>query len=167
LVPLKTLIFTLVVPGTVTILIPYWLLSSRSASPPMQIGPLRYLGVLPILLGTSIYLWCAWDFTFAGRGTPAPIDPPKTLVVRGLYRYARNPMYIGVVLLLFGEALLFASRVLFGYVAMVFLSFHLFVVLYEEPTLRRKFGEPYQRYCESVPRWFPRMIHGNDKTEPV
>jgi protein-S-isoprenylcysteine O-methyltransferase Ste14 len=152
---LKTIIFTVIVPGTVSILIPYWLLSSRSAPPPANFGSLRFLGVLPILLGASIYLWCAWDFTFAGRGTPAPIDPPKTLVVRGLYRYVRNPMYVGVLAIILGEALLFASPRLFGYAAIVFVCFYLFVVLYEEPTLRRKFGESYEKYCRTVPRWLP------------
>src|SRR5882672_5387272 len=101
---IKTVIFTFVVPGTVTILIPFWLLSQRPAPMRLQIGVFRYFGVVPILLGTSIYLWCAWDFTFAGRGTPAPIDPPKELVVRGLYKYVRNPMYLGVLSLVLGQA---------------------------------------------------------------
>lgn len=155
---LKTIIFTFIVPGTVTLLIPYWLLSSRSAAPPPQSNIVRYLGVLPILLGTSIYLWCAWDFTFAGRGTPAPIDPPKELVVRGLYRYVRNPMYVGVLSILFGEALFFESRTVFEYAAIVFIFFYLFVVLYEEPVLKQKFGDSYQRYCQTVPRWLPWRI---------
>jgi protein-S-isoprenylcysteine O-methyltransferase Ste14 len=107
------------------------------------------------LIGTAIYFWCAWDFTFAGRGTPAPIDPPKELVVRGLYRYVRNPMYVGILSILLGEALLFASWRLFEYTAVVFIFFFLFVTLYEEPILRQKFGESYRRYCESVPRWIP------------
>jgi len=158
MVLLKTVIFTLVVPGTVTVLVPRWLLSARPAPLPIDLGALRYLGLLPILLGAAIYLWCAWDFTFAGRGTPAPIDPPKELVVRGLYRYVRNPMYLGVISLLFGEAWLFASLSLFQYVAVAFCFFYLFVVLYEEPALRRKFGEAYQKYCEAVPRWFPRIL---------
>jgi protein-S-isoprenylcysteine O-methyltransferase Ste14 len=100
-------------------------------------------------------LWCAWDFTFAGRGTPAPIDPPKELVVQGLYRYVRNPMYVGILSILLGEALLFASWSLFGYAAVVFILFFLFVVLYEEPILMRKFGESYLQYCKNVPRWIP------------
>ena len=158
MVLMKTIIFTFLVPGTVTILVPYWLLSSPSAPPPMQLGLFRYFGVLPILIGTAIYFWCAWDFTFAGRGTPAPIDPPKELVVRGLYRHVRNPMYVGILSILLGEAVLFASRRLFAYTAVVFIFFFLFVVLYEEPVLRQKFGESYRRYCKSVPRWFPRRM---------
>ena len=155
MVLLRTIIFTFLVPGTVTILIPYWLLSSRSAPPPIQLGSFRYFGALPISIGAAIYFWCAWDFTFAGRGTPAPIDPPKELVVRGLYRYVRNPMYVGILSILLGEALLFESRRLFEYTAVVFVFFYLFVVLYEEPVLRQKFGESYRRYCRNVSRWIP------------
>jgi protein-S-isoprenylcysteine O-methyltransferase Ste14 len=155
MLPLKTIIFTFLVPGSVTVLVPYWLLSSPSASPPMQPGVFRYFGVLPILVGAAIYLWCAWDFTFAGRGTPAPIDAPKELVVRGLYRYVRNPMYVGVTSILLGEALLFGSPRLFAFAGGMFISFFAFVMLYEEPTLRQKFGESYRQYCRSVPRWIP------------
>lgn len=158
MVLLKTIIFTFVVPGTVTVLVPYWLLSSRSAPPPMNIGWVRFVGLVPILLGISIYLWCAWDFTFAGRGTPAPIDPPKELVMRGLYRYSRNPMYVGVLSVLLGEALVLRSQRLFEYTAVVFGFFYLFVLLYEEPILRQKFGESYQAYCRAVPRWLPLRI---------
>ncbi len=158
MVLLKTIIFTFLVPGTVTILVPYWLLSSRSAPPSMQLGIFRYLGVLPILTGASIYFWCAWDFTFVGRGTPAPIDPPKKLVVRGLCRYVRNPMYVGILSMLLGEALLFTSWRLFEYTAIAFISFFFIVILYEEPMLRHKFGESYRQYCKDVARWIPWRI---------
>lgn len=165
---LKTLMFTVLAPGTVTVLVPYWLLSSRPTRPAGEFGLLRYVGVIPILIGAAMYFWCAWDFTFAGRGTPAPIDPPKELVVRGLYRYVRNPMYLGVLSVLLGEAFLFESRVLLEYAGWVFLVFFLFVVLYEEPVLRGKFGESYQWYCETVPRWMPRWrrSHKQDESEP-
>ena len=151
---LKTLIFTVIMPGTVAVYIPYWLLSSPS--PPLPIGVVRYFGLLPMLLGAAIYFRCAWDFTFSGKGTPAPIDPPKELVVRGLYRYVRNPMYVGILTLLAGEVLFFASRQLFIYTGAIFLLFNLFIIFYEEPALRQKFGESYRRYCETVPRWIPR-----------
>lgn len=155
---LKTIIFTFLVPGTVVVLFPYWLLSSPSAPQPMPLGLVRFIGVLPIGIGAAIYLWCAWDFTFAGRGTPAPIDPPKKLVVHGLYRYVRNPMYVGIFSILLGEALLFASPRLIEYTAVVFICFLLVVVLYEEPVLRWKFGESYRQYCKNVPRWIPRRM---------
>lgn len=154
---IKTLIFTIVVPGTVTVLVPRWLLSSSFGSERFDIGVFRYLGVIPILIGASIYVWCAWDFTFAGKGTPAPIDPPRELVVRGLYRYLRNPMYVGVACVLIGEALLFQSLALLAYLAAALLVCHLFVVFYEEPALTRNFEDSYRRYREAVPRWIPRI----------
>lgn len=152
----KTLLFTLVAPASVTIYLPYWLLSARNVPP--QLGPVRYVGLLPILVGMCINCWCAWDFALTGRGTPAPFDPPKELVVRGLYRRVRNPMYVGVMSILLGEALLFAARTLLWYAAVVFVGFNLFVLLYEEPTLRHKFGAAYQSYCAAVPRWLPQII---------
>lgn len=121
----------------------------------MQLGIFRYLGALSILIGSAVYSWCAWDFTFAGRGTPAPIDPPKELVVRGLYRYVRNPMYVGILSILLGEAFFFASQRVFEYAVVAFIFFFLFVVFYEEPILREKFGESYLQYCEDVSRWIP------------
>ncbi len=154
---LKTLIFTVFIPGTVTVLVPYWLLSSRFDLAIDKLGGFRVLGLVPILLGALIYLWCAWEFTFAGKGTPAPIDPPKELVVQGLYRFVRNPIYVGVSLVIIGESLLFESTRLFVYALLLLLVFHLFVVYYEEPTLRSKFGESYERYCKTVPRWMPRV----------
>lgn len=156
MVLIKTIIFTIFIPGTVTILVPYWLLSSGST--PIQPGPFRYVGVLPLLIGVAIYCWCAWDFAFAGKGTPAPFDPPKELVVRGLYHYVRNPMYVGILSILLGEALLFASWRIFAYTAFALVFYSLVVVLYEEPTLRHKFGESYRQYCQSVRRWIPGRV---------
>lgn len=152
----KTLIFTILVPGTVTILIPRWLLSAQTTAPSYG---LRYLALIPISIGAAIYLWCAWDFATAGRGTPAVFDPPKELVVRGLYRFTRNPMYVGILMVLLGEAALFASIKLLVYACCVALLFHFFVVFYEEPTLRMDFGNAYRTYCLFVPRWLPSLDH--------
>jgi protein-S-isoprenylcysteine O-methyltransferase Ste14 len=157
MIVLKALIFTVVAPGTVALLVPYLLLTAYGSRFPLPLGVFSYLGLIFILLGCCVYLWCAWDFATAGRGTPAPIDPPKELVVRSLYRFVRNPMYMGVLLLLIGEALLFESSLILIYASLVFLAFHLFVIVYEEPTLRKKFGSSYERYCSSVPRWVPRI----------
>jgi protein-S-isoprenylcysteine O-methyltransferase Ste14 len=111
----------------------------------------------PVLLaGLAIYAWCVWDFATFGRGTPAPVDAPKRLVVRGAYRYTRNPMYVGVLLVILGQAIAFRSAALALYAVAVGACFHLFVVLYEERHLTRIFGEPYRAYCASVPRWLPR-----------
>lgn len=155
----KTLIFTILVPCTVTILIPRWLLSAEAARPS---SVFRYFGLIPITIGAAIYFWCAWDFATVGRGTPAPIDPPKDLVARGLYRFTRNPMYVGVLTVLLGEAALFASFTLLQYAAVVLLLFHLFVVFYEEPALNKQFGKSYRTYCAAVPRW---LIHVNNSAE--
>ncbi len=150
----KTLIFTILVPGTVAVLVP-WMLLPYSTRPSLPIGVFRSAGWVLILSGAGIYFRCAWDFAVSGRGTPAPIAPPEDLVLRGLYRFVRNPMYIGIVLVLAGEAVLLASLIHFGYSAIVLLCFHLFVVLYEEPNLQRKFGRSYENYCATVPRWIP------------
>ncbi len=157
---LKTLIFTVLVPGAVAGYVPYWMLSSSTALDSLGAGPFRVLGFAPISLGALGYLWCAWEFAFAGRGTPAPIDPPKILVARGLYRFVRNPMYVSVLLILLGEGLFFDSRNLLVYAACFWIAVHLFVLLYEEPTLTNKFGESYQAYRKTVPRWVPRFPRG-------
>ena len=153
---LKTLIFTIIVPGAVIALIPYLLLS-RTPPSFAQVGPFQIFGLIPMAIGAAIYLRCAWDFASAGKGTPAPIDPPKLLVVRGLYRFVRNPMYVGVLLALLGEALFFRSLAILVYAAIAFTWEHLFVVFYEEPALRRKFGESYSDYLARTPRWIPRF----------
>lgn len=157
MVLLKTAIFTILVPGTVTVLLPYVLLSAYFAAHRCNLGPLYLVGFVPLLLGISVYLWCAWDFSIIGKGTPAPIDPPKALVQRGLYRFSRNPMYVGVLLILAGEAVLFRSPFLAAYAALFWLFFHLVVIGYEEPVLRRKFGSAYDEYINRVPRWFPKL----------
>ncbi|MGH9800489.1 MAG: methyltransferase family protein [Blastocatellia bacterium] len=148
----KTLIFTILFPGTVTILIPRWLLMNETLPP---VGVLRFIGLVPILIGVPIYLWCALDFAILGKGTPIVFDPPKVLVARGLYRFVRNPMYVGILSILIGEAALFTSLTLAGFAAVMALIFHTFVVLYEEPNLRKRFGESYRSYCAQTPRWFP------------
>src|SRR5256885_1347275 len=106
---LRSIFFTFLLPGTVTVLIPYWLLSSRSAGTFSNDQALRYSGLPLIVIGAAGLLWCIWEFFAEGRGTLAPIDPPKHLVVRGLYRYVRNPMYVSVVTILLGEAIFFMS----------------------------------------------------------
>ena len=149
---LKTLLFTVVVPGTVAVYVPWAL--RRNAVPVG--GAEEWAAIGLIVAGIAIYLYTAfWGFAVIGGGTPAPIAPTKTLVVRGLHHYIRNPMYIGVLLIVGGQAWLFHSRSIATYLLCLGLGFHLFVLLYEEPTLRRQFGEEYERYCATVPRWIP------------
>ncbi len=153
---IRTLLFTFLVPGTVAGYLP-WRIIEREHGAHVPAGGAWWLGVLPLALGLSGYLWCAWDFTFAGRGTPLPLDAPRKLVVRGLYRYVRNPMYVSVCSVILGQAALFASRNALLYALAVLTAFHLMVVLYEEPALRARFGDDYLAYCRGVPRWLPSL----------
>jgi protein-S-isoprenylcysteine O-methyltransferase Ste14 len=152
---LRTVLFSILVPGTELVLIPL-VVVLLGLGPRIELGPARYSGLVPLLVGLVIILRCFADFVRRGRGTPAPYDPPRKLVVAGLYRYVRNPQYVGVVLIVVGEALLTGMVVLFGYAAAFAIGYHLFVRYYEEPTLGKLFGEPYARYREVVPRWLPR-----------
>src|SRR5258708_3820782 len=150
----NTILFTIFVPGTVLGLVPYWLLGGL---PRPEHGPLTWLGILMMLLGAAAYFRCAWEFAVRGLGTPAPIAPTKFLVTTALHRYVRNPMYLGVLGVLLGEAATFRALVLLEYAAFCFAAVYLFVLFYEEPTLRRQFGESYEEYRRSVPRWIPRF----------
>jgi protein-S-isoprenylcysteine O-methyltransferase Ste14 len=155
-IALRSLLFTFLVPGTVGGYLPWSILHATGAT--LAGSPAwRWLGLIPLSLGLAIYVWCVADFAMVGRGTPAPIDPPKELVVRGLYRVTRNPMYLGVLSVIAGESWLFGSAPLAFYTFVVFACFHCFVIGYEEPTLRRSFEGAYQRYCAAVPRWLPRL----------
>ena len=153
----KLAVFTFLVPGSVTAWVPYYFYRSSLRRDFVGANLPTVVAFLSIALGMAGYLWCALDFTFRGKGTPAPIDPPKVLVVRGLYRYVRNPMYISVLLILLGECLLFRSGALLRYIGYCFLFVFLFVLFYEEPALRHKFGASYEQYCKDVPRWIPRF----------
>ncbi|MBA3725182.1 MAG: isoprenylcysteine carboxyl methyltransferase [Armatimonadetes bacterium] len=148
---LKNLAFTIIAPGTVAGLIPWWITRSDAT----ELLPFVIVGITLIGIGAAIYLWCVWDFATFGRGTPAPIDAPKKLVVRGLYRYTRNPMYVGVLTALAGWAVMYLSEEVLAYGLCAFVAVHLFVVLYEEPHLRRVFGSEYKRYLSQTPRWLP------------
>lgn len=117
----------------------------------------RWLAAVPSVLGFSVALRCVWDFGWTGRGTPAPVAPPKRLVV-GFYRYVRNPMYLGLAIGWIGLWIVFGhpNPVVIATVTAVALGVHLFVILYEEPTLREQFGVDYEEYCRNVRRWWPR-----------
>ena len=119
--------------------------------------PLHLPGLISIGLGAALLATCIWEFAHSGRGTLAPLDPPTQLVVRGLYRYVRNPMYLSVTVVVFGEVLLSGSRALLLYWAIWFVAVNLFVIGYEEPTLRHRFGASYERYSQTVGRWIPRF----------
>jgi protein-S-isoprenylcysteine O-methyltransferase Ste14 len=151
---LKSLVFLIIAPGMVAGYIPLVLLRKGAQ---LQTGFFSYLAFPLWITGGVVLLWSFWNFLVQGRGTPAPIDPPKELVATGFYRYVRNPMYVGVLLILIGHFLWFGYWPLLAYTVLAFLIVHLFVTLYEEPTLKRKFGAAYEDYLQRVPRWIPRF----------
>jgi protein-S-isoprenylcysteine O-methyltransferase Ste14 len=158
MVAFKTLIFTILVPGTVAFGLP-WLLVNPSWGQVLLLPSIWLIGFLPLLLGAVLYLWCAYEFTFLGKGTPAPIDAPIFLVKAGPYHWVRNPMYLAVLSMVIGQAILFRSFLLVGYALLVWRVVHLFVVFVEEPSLRHQFGVSYESYQLTVPRWLPRFLH--------
>jgi protein-S-isoprenylcysteine O-methyltransferase Ste14 len=153
----KLVVFVLLVPCTAVGWIPLFVLPR---APAVDLGAVRWSGPVLLLAGVAIVVRCLWEFGAVGEGTPAPIDPPKRLVVSGLYRHVRNPTYVGILLILLGEAVFLGWRSLFFYTAGAAVIFHLFVVLWEERTLRQRFGDAYADYCRAVPRWIPRLGRG-------
>jgi protein-S-isoprenylcysteine O-methyltransferase Ste14 len=123
----------------------------------IETGIFGYLAFPLWLTGGIILLWSFWNFLHEGGGTPAPVDPPKELVVVGFYRYVRNPMYVGILAAILGHFLWFGSWNLLIYAVLVFLAFNTIVAYYEEPTLKKKFGAAYEEYLKKVPRWIPRL----------
>lgn len=156
----KSLLFFFLVPGLLVGYFPYQL--STADRELFQPGGLAWLAFPLWLIAAVVMARCFWDFTFKGRGTPAPIDPPKELVAVGLYRHVRNPMYAAGILALAGWALWSPSLPLILAPLLFFAATHTFVTLYEEPTLRVKFGVMYEDYLRRVPRWIPRIrkLHG-------
>ncbi|HSR51929.1 MAG TPA: isoprenylcysteine carboxylmethyltransferase family protein [Acidobacteriota bacterium] len=160
----RSLMWTVIAPGTVTLLIPYLIVTRWSPASIGSWGTLQFFALTVITLGAAVLFHCIWNFAARGRGTLSPLDAPRRLVVEGLYRRMRNPMYVGVLTILLGEAVLFQSLVLVGYALCWFGLVNLVIVFYEEPALRRKFGRSYQHYCRHVGRWFPgRRYSGDEK----
>lgn len=149
---LRNLLFTVVVPGSGAVWIPWWILTRGRAIS----EPIAWPAVAFVALGTALYLSCLWVFAIVGRGTPGPWDAPRRLVAVGPYRWVRNPIYIAALLVVGGEAGLFLSLPLLIYAGALAVFFHLFVIGYEEPALHRRFGESYAEYLRTVPRWIPR-----------
>jgi len=156
LAALGSAVFFVLAPGMVGGLAPWWI--SRRGADSIALGwPLRSLGVLLVAAGAAVLLDSFARFAWQGLGTPAPVFPTRRLVVTGLYRYVRNPMYVAVVAVILGQSLLLGSPRVLGYGALVWLAFHLFVVAYEEPALRAAYADEYKRFCANVPRWIPRL----------
>lgn len=141
--------------GFVLVFLPARLLRWSGIPGPPAIGPAQFIGAAVVVLGGALAIWCVLTFAIVGRGTPAPFDPPRHLVVRGPYRFVRNPMYIGAGFALLGATAYYESLALLGFTGLFFLATHVFVVGYEEPTLRGLFGAEYDEYRRQVRRWWP------------
>src|SRR5947207_15499871 len=148
----RNLIFTIVVPGAGAAWLPWWVLTRFDPTAVAAAWPALAI----IAVGAALYLWCVWVFAVVGRGTPGPWDAPRRVVATGPYRWVRNPIYLAALLVVAGEAWLFLSLPLLTYAGCMAILFHLFVIGYEEPTLRRRFGNAYLDYRRSVSRWLPR-----------
>ena len=145
----RTIIVSILFVSIWTWFIPRWILG-----PLVVVHPEAWI---VFAIGALIAGWCAVDFALRGRGTPAPFDPPRRLVVSGLYRFVRNPMYFGLAVMLIGEAWLLAHIEIIWELLFALVAVSIFVIVYEEPTLRSKFGDDYAEYCRNVRRWIPRL----------
>ena len=153
---LRALFWTLLMPGMFGFYLPWLFFGLRDVRIDLS-NPRQWPGMLCIGIGTILLLTCIWEFARRGKGTLSPADPPRQLVVSGLYRFVRNPMYLSVTLIVFGEVMVTFSRPLLAYWVIWFAIVNLFVVGYEEPTLRDQFGDEYDRYVRNVGRWIPRL----------
>ena len=154
---LGSLVFLIIAPGVVAGLLPWLITHWRPLPSGDGPGALRWAGLILIAAGLAVVLEAFARFAWVGLGTPAPVAPTRTLVVSGFYRFVRNPMYVAVTALIFGQAVLFASWAVALYGVVIAVAFDTFVRLYEEPTLRQAYGEEYAAYCAATPRWIPRL----------
>jgi protein-S-isoprenylcysteine O-methyltransferase Ste14 len=152
---LRSVAWAVLLPGTFAGFVPWRFFGLAHVRVDFH-NPVHIVSLVLIALGAALLATCIWEFARSGGGTLAPIDPPRELVVRGLYRYVRNPMYLSVTVIILGEFLLTGSRPLLVYWAVWFVAVNLFVIGYEEPTLRRRFGASFERYTQEVGRWLPR-----------
>jgi protein-S-isoprenylcysteine O-methyltransferase Ste14 len=162
---LGSMVFFALAPGVVAGLIPWWLTSWKAARPPWWL-PLRATGAVLLLAGVGVLVHAFARFVVEGLGTPAPVAPTRELVVGGLYRYVRNPMYLAVLAAIVGQALLLGRPVLLAWAVAVAAAFVAFVRGYEEPTLASQFGERYQAYRAAVPGWWPRRHPWREPRRP-
>lgn len=153
---MRAAIYATLFVGLVLVFVPARLLSWAGMDEPGGSGPAQVAGWVAGATGAALALWCVVTFARQGRGTPAPFDPPRRLVISGPYRFVRNPMYVGAGLALAGAALVYGSLELLAYLGLLFLASHLFVILHEEPALKRCFGQEYDHYCQRVGRWLPK-----------
>ena len=159
-------LFFVLAPGVVAGLIPWWLSGWRVRDPLAYSAPLRIVGVILIAAGVAALTSAFVRFVVEGSGTPAPVAPTQRLVVGGLYRYVRNPMYLAIASVIVGQAFVLGQPILLAYAAALLLVQAAFVRWYEEPTLRRRYGEQYDAYRRAVPGWWPRLRAWTSPGEP-
>ena len=152
---IRNLAMIVLFPGTVVVYIPYRLLGAYPSPELTSLSLTQYLAVLLLMIGAAILFKSIWSFAYVGRGTLAPFDETRKLIVVGLYRYVRNPMYVGVLLILLGESWLFRSAALLAYTGFCFLVANILIIGYEENRLRHKYGDEFREYCKHVRRWIP------------
>jgi protein-S-isoprenylcysteine O-methyltransferase Ste14 len=157
-----TAVFLALAPGTVVGWVPWRISRWQMRAPFFGFALFRVIGVVLIVGGISVVLESFARFALQGVGTPAPVFPTRHLVVKGFYRYVRNPMYVAVVSVILGQGLLLGDTRVLAYGVFGWLVTHLFVLIYEEPTLRRSFGAEYETFCAHVPRWIPRVTPWRD-----
>jgi protein-S-isoprenylcysteine O-methyltransferase Ste14 len=152
-----SVLFLIIAPGGVAGLVPWWISRWRVEPPFFGVTSFPFVGGILVGLGVTGVVDSFVRFALQGIGTPAPVLPTRHLVVTGLYRYVRNPMYVAVLSAILGQSLVLGNVSVFEYGVLVWLLFHLFVLAYEEPTLRASFGPEYETFCAAVPRWIPRL----------
>ena len=163
---LRALTYASLFCALVLVFAPARMLAAAGVSAPSSMGFPQIMGAALVLIGAAVALSCVVVFARFGRGTPVPLDPPRRLVTRGPYRIVRNPMYLGAGVALIGAAAFYGSIAVLAYAGFLFLTSHLFIVMYEEPTLRRTFGSEYDDYSRRVGRWWPRLRRSGNNVEP-
>ncbi len=151
------MLFFLVAPFTIGIVVPWWIAGWRTTPPFLGEPWFRTGGLVLLVVGLIPLIESFVRFAVVGLGTPAPIAPTQHLVVTGFYRHVRNPMYVGVLAVIIGNGLILGNATVLAYAVVVAIGFNLFVLGYEEPTLRRRYGAEYAEFCAHVPRWRPRL----------
>ncbi len=160
---IKSIAMTILFPGFVAGLIPFGFILQEDI-PGVNLWTFaQFLAAAVVLFGLAILLRCVWEFAHHGQGTLAPFDEPVTLVIKGMYKHVRNPMYVGVYLILLGEAWFFWSSGIFIWTLVFILASNVVVIAFEEPRLRRKYGKDYEAYCKEVGRWIPGKFMPKDR----
>jgi protein-S-isoprenylcysteine O-methyltransferase Ste14 len=149
----RAIVYATLFVASLLVFLPSWLLQGTGLTAPAVVGPPQAAGVALVVAGSCLVGWSILTFVFVGKGTAAPFDPPRRLVVTGPFRYLRNPIYVGAIAAMAGAALFLRSWGLVAYDAVVAVTLHVLVRIYEEPVLRRTFGDEYDAYCSRVPRW--------------